>query len=96
MASLPYKNIIVNFPLDSHQFKQAITHANDNTTFYFIIENEQEYEEASQLMSEKSNVLYQVTPFYNGGNIDFFSKNVFLNKDDIFSEPIILRKIFCT
>ena len=32
---------------------------------------------------------------FNGNNMDFFEDNVFLDKNDIFSDKIEMREIFC-
>lgn len=37
---------------------------------------------------------YQYVPIYNGRNLDFFKKNVFLNEDDICNEPLSMQSIF--
>ena len=87
--------LIVNFPLNKDAFNNAFSLANkEQTTFHLIIENEEQYLNAEKLINEFDITKYSINPFYTGENIDFFKKNIFLDKDDIFSNTLSMREIF--
>ncbi len=51
----------------------------------FLIENENDYESANKII-KKLDLNHYYTPIYNYNNLDFFEENVFIDKNDIFSE----------
>lgn len=59
----------------------------------FIVSSEKEYSNVSQLI-EESEIVGEVIPFFNNENIDFFEKYVYIELEDILSEPISRQKIY--
>lgn len=59
----------------------------------FIVSAEKEYNGVIQLI-EESGITGEIMPFYNKNNIDFFEKYVYLELDDILSEPISRQTIY--
>lgn len=62
--------------------------------FEFQIEKEEDLTEVDQLVNNYSIEKYQLKPIYNYENIDFFRKNIYLTKSDIFSAPLSMKEIF--
>jgi pseudo-rSAM protein len=87
--------LIVNFPINKPVLKNVISTINkEKTTFHFIIENEEQYAETEELINQFNIEKYDIQPFFTGKNMDFFSENIFLNKEDIFSKTFQMREIF--
>lgn len=87
--------LIVNFPVNELILDRVLSEINRETTnLYFIIENEEQYILAEQFIENRNIEKYKIKPFFNGENIDFFKKNIFVNKEDIFSKPLTMREIF--
>ncbi|MDR1054572.1 MAG: TIGR04150 pseudo-rSAM protein [Prevotellaceae bacterium] len=93
--SLQTKTIIVNFPINQELLECCLNKTDNNSTFNFIVENLSQFEKAEEIIQNYNLHSHQIIPFYNGNNIDFFRENIFLTKEDILSEPIEQRKIFC-
>lgn len=88
--------ILVNFPIDKEMLLKQIRNSYSNyTTYHFLIEDEIQYELIDKLIEEYQISNFKITPFFTGSNYEFFKSNIFLDKEDILSEPIIYRKIFC-
>ena len=87
--------LIVNFPVNEIVFKNVSSIINEKmTTFHFIIENEEQYYKMEKLISQFNIKKYDVQPFFNGKNLDFFREYIFLNKNDIFHKVFHIREIF--
>ncbi|MBN1990536.1 MAG: TIGR04150 pseudo-rSAM protein [Bacteroidales bacterium] len=92
-----HTDIIVSFPLGKGSIESVakICLGNDRNTFQFFIETEEQYNYVSELVETFPGIKYHVHPIYNGTNIKFFEKNIFLTREDILSDTISMRKIFC-
>ncbi|GHT19042.1 hypothetical protein FACS189429_6290 [Bacteroidia bacterium] len=90
-----HKDILLAFPLENDFENIFLNLRNEKTTFHFVIENEAQYIEFERFKEKYGHLNFQAQPFFNGGNIDFFRENVFLNKEDIFADTVPLRTIFC-
>lgn len=88
-------DIIVNFPINEKALLMQIQKYGNraNVHFYFLVENEEDIDKAETFLPHI--VLGTLLPIYTGENFTFFKENVFVNKTDIFSEIISMRKIFC-
>jgi pseudo-rSAM protein len=87
--------LTVTFPINTVLFNTIwSTTDKENTTIHFIIENEEQYSKAEELVEKLNIEKYTVLPFYTGKNLDFFKNNLFTDKEDIFSEILPIRKIF--
>jgi len=88
--------ILIDFPIDKEQFQQCLNNiSQDKATFHFLVKSTKDVECAEKTIEENSIANFELHPFYTGENIAFFEDNIFLNKEDIFSEVIEQRKIFC-
>lgn len=90
-------DVIVNFPLEEQVLLKLISqHKNhNNLTFHFFVENESHYEFVKCLEDKYPLNNLKIAPFFTGNNYIFFKENIFTDKEDILTEPIMLRKIFC-
>jgi pseudo-rSAM protein len=88
-------NIIVSFPIKDTLLEEIWNKIDrKKATVHFLIENEDQYAQAEQSISHLEMENYSIHPFYTGENLDFFSENILLNRDDIFSTPLQMREIF--
>lgn len=88
-------DLIISFPLDKNIFHTVWSSINiKNTKVHFIIENEQQYNEAENLTNHYHIERFDFTPFFTGKNIAFFDKNIFIYKNDLFSTTLSMREIF--
>jgi pseudo-rSAM protein len=87
--------IFVTFPLeDSFAKNMDFLSKEKNVKIIFEITSEETYNDAESLISRYTIENYAYKPFYNGNNQTFFKDNIYLNKDDVFSDPISQRMIF--
>jgi pseudo-rSAM protein len=87
--------LIVNFPVNKPVLKNVASIINkEKATFHFIIENEEQYNEAEELINLFNIEKYDIQPFFTGKNLNFFSENIFLSKEDIFFKTFQMREIF--
>lgn len=88
-------HILVDFPVDLYIFEKVVCNAKDlNVTFHFIVEDETQLEDCISKVSHFQIGEYEIHPYYNGANIGFFDRNVFMDKIDIFSSIHSMREIF--
>jgi len=86
--------IFITFPIDnSFDFYENSKYI-DYIKYNFLIIDINEYSETIKIIKKYNIKNYKITPIYIGLNIDFFQKQIFLNKDDILNFKISLRKIF--
>jgi len=89
-------DILVDFPIEKSKFNVLLNEIKTKkTTFHFLVTNDVEVQEAESIVDECDLMNFELHPFFDNINIDFFKKNIYLNKEDIFVEPIVQRKIFC-
>jgi pseudo-rSAM protein len=60
----------------------------------FPIVSEECYSKINELIKKFSINHYNIIPLYNGENIDFFKKNIFINEDDFADMSLTKREIF--
>ena len=87
----------VFFPINIEEFEgvhRRIQKMRIKVHFNFVIQTDEEFEAAEQLIS--ANVLedFGYIPFYNGSNYDLFSENVFINRSDIESNQPSMIDIY--
>lgn len=79
-------NIVVTFPLEENQWKMsmALLQARSiKTGFLFIISSETDIARAEELIISYQLDNYSFHPFFNGKNLEFFQRKIFLNKEDL-------------
>ena len=65
------------------------------TSWHFLIEDEAQYARVEQFAERWCIVQSELVPIYTGDNLPFFEEYIYLSEDNIFSEPIEMRRIFC-
>ena len=80
------KIILIDFPFEEAQFKlwEKIVEQK-NVRIEFIVENDEQMEEAEMIINRFKLNKCIFRPYYNGVNYDFFKENVFVNEEDILS-----------
>jgi pseudo-rSAM protein len=92
-----YLNICVDFPIDEDRFKstsEILGKANVNQEYLFLINSEEDLVMSEKIIERYGIQTYSFVPVYTGNNTDFFKKNVYADKEDIFAVPISMREIF--
>jgi len=90
-----HTELIVNFPVDNHVLDKVLSEINrEKADVHFIIENEEQCTETGQLVENHGIEKYEIKPFFNGKNIDFFYESVFIDKEDLCSKTLSMREIF--
>jgi len=72
-----YIDFPINGNIDFNELKSK------GVGFSFIVQSEKDVEEAERIIEEYLLDDYEYRPYYNGHNLDFFEKNVYLNEEDI-------------
>ena len=80
------KIILIDSPFDEAQFKswEAVIEQK-NVRIEFLVETEEQIEEAEMIINKFKLNNYVFKPYYNGNNYDFFKENVFVSEADILS-----------
>ena len=89
-------DILVDFPVDETLFKLCLNNApQDKTTYHFLVKSTENAITADTITEKYNLSNAEIHPFYTGKNTDFFENHIFLNKEDVLSETVNQRKIFC-
>lgn len=89
--------VLLDFPLKASRFHDLVEQVTDlglEATYCFRIKNESEAEMADEIHRESLKAIPQLQPYFNGTNLDFFERNVFLSKDIILGVRPTFRDIF--
>lgn len=88
-------HLIINSPVNQGKLHEiySLTKEKD-VRYHLVVENEEQYDELELAMVSLGIEDYEVHPYYNGHNIQFFEENVYLSKEDIVATPISMREIF--
>jgi len=86
----------VTFPLIEESFSEAMKLTSDegNVSFSFAVENESELEACEALINRYGLEDFQVNPYYNGRNLDFFERLVFFDLEGLWEEKPSQKEIF--
>lgn len=90
-------SLLFNFPLNESLFERILNflnHLNINFCFRFIVETEKNIEDAEILISKYKIKRFVFFPFFNGRNINFFKRNVFIDKKAILESSSSMKDIF--
>lgn len=88
-------HIIIEPDFDMTKLESVISETSSlNVKFHFVIENEFQYENAMNVVTNNGGMQYTMFPFYTGNNKVFFEKNVFYSKEDIMQNIHSKREIF--
>jgi pseudo-rSAM protein len=66
----------------------------EKSMVHFIIENDEQYTTAEQIIDKFNIEKYCIHPFFTRENKTFFQENIFLDKNDIISKTLSIREIF--
>ena len=66
----------------------------NNCRYIFYISSEEEYERAELISVKYSLEQYEIRPLFDGHNIGFFERNVFLTEEDIKTQNLSRREVF--
>ncbi len=95
VSNLFQMEILVDYPLEIETLSSIFSTAKkDKTTYHFIITNESEYNDSERLIENQDIQNFEIVPFYTNQNLTFFTENVFMNKEDVFSKTLSIREIF--
>jgi pseudo-rSAM protein len=89
--------LFVDFSLDKKELISVLKLFNKsdiNYSIIFIIQNEEEFEEAQKVILENNFKNYSFRPFFNENNLSFFKKYVFITKEMLFENKQSLKEIF--
>jgi pseudo-rSAM protein len=80
--------VTAHFPLDTGRFADAMgilsrSLKTGHFEFQFVVQNEADIESSEALVSKYRIDQYQLVPYFNGGNLDFFHEYVFLDRESI-------------
>ena len=90
-------DVHVNFPICEpawFSLAQLISLNKWKVKVIFEVEQDEHLTETEEIINKYRVKNYRLLPVYNSHNIKFFEKNVFLTKEDIFSTPMSLKKIY--
>lgn len=88
-------HLLVNTPVNLSRLKEVHSITREkNVKYHLIVENNEQYGELEAAMTELGIDDFEVHPYYNGHNIQFFEENVYLSEEDILDTPISMREIF--
>lgn len=98
-ADKPSVTLNVDFPLDDEKFRNIMNQIGDKKEldkidYVFFISSLDDMDEADDIIEEYNLSACILMPYYTGCNYDFLKENIFLDKDDLLSEPVSMRKIF--
>ncbi|MFA8435688.1 MAG: TIGR04150 pseudo-rSAM protein [Marinifilaceae bacterium] len=89
--------ILVKSPIEYNlleKIHKQVEKAQIRTIWNFVIQSEQEYEQAVLFINTNRIEDYELSPTYNGNNISFFEENIYLTEDDLKSPALNKREIF--
>lgn len=90
-------NMIVHFPLQRDVFKfgsELLARYGIKKIYRFVIETGEQLQTAEELISSFQIGDFELTPFYNGSNSDFFKKNIYLDRNSIAESVPTMNQIF--
>jgi len=90
-------NVIIHFPCEINLFDSAaelLSRDKINKKFYFVVEKDNDIIEAEGVISKFQIKDFELIPYYNDTNLDFFKRNVFLNIESIIEVKPTMNEIF--
>ena len=89
--------VSVCFPVDEKSLEYSIKLLLQQTLpfeYVFFVSSANELENVKRIVEKYKIQFCQLSPVYTGENISFFEDNIYLTKEDIFSEIISVKDIF--
>ncbi len=89
------REIIITFPIENEHFQKINSFLSyEKVKIVFAIKSANDYAQAEEIVEKYNIDNYNVQPFFDGNNINFFEENVFISEEDILANPIKQRIIF--
>ena len=92
-----FLNLLINYPVKKEILSRKLKLLDNlgiNTVCIFIIEKDKDIIISEKIISQLKIKNKAFFPFYNGNNISFFKKHVFITKKEILNNPLTMNKIF--
>ena len=89
--------IVVRFPIDAKKWKntkEILLNQHLSYEYVFEVSSDEDCLITEELIEKHQIKKYKLTQIYNGNNIVFFEKNVFLCEEDILSSTISIKDFF--
>jgi pseudo-rSAM protein len=89
--------ILVPFPVNEEKLKsvlEIVMNTRISSKFVFILQSEEEFEKAENLISSLHINDHEFQPFFNGKNLDFFMEGVFTEKEEILASKPEMKDIY--
>jgi pseudo-rSAM protein len=89
--------ILVDTPIDINVLecvKMLLGNKNIKACYTFVIKNELDYIEVENSFMKLRIENFLIQPYYDGFNLSFFKRNVFINKKDIFDSKPSMGEIY--
>ena len=89
--------VLVDFPVNERPLARLIEQLSVlglEAAFFFPVKSEREVEEAGEIDLESLIHNRRLLPYFDGSNLDFFERNVFLSKEIILGAKPSFREIF--
>ena len=92
-----YLHISVDFPVQLHKLREILKHSkklNDRLKLRFIVRGEKEIEMLEDVIDEIDTDDYFLIPFYDGANLSFFEKYVYIGDDELREESPTKKELY--
>ena len=89
-------NILITLPADERKLIVAVETLKKEAIkakYTFIIQYDREFEQIQNIVQSFDIIDYYLQPFYNGKNLKFFKKNVFVSKDEVLDDKPSIKEI---
>jgi pseudo-rSAM protein len=89
-------NVLVSFPVDPEKFKNLLHRLENKNLNYkavFIAQSEHELMQAQDILSRFSIDRFSFSPYYNGRNLGFFKKYVYIRKNNLLNAKPSIKDI---
>jgi pseudo-rSAM protein len=89
--------VIVDFSMNTELSNDAfrlLMRGEVSYKVFFCVMNIDNYQQAKKIITKLDITDYIISPVYNGHNISFFEKYVYMTKEDILSEKVLMREVF--
>ena len=98
LSELFHLQILVYFPVvDQDQLIECFNLNQQNQyylSYLFVVTSLSEYEASISFVEKYQLSQYEIKPYYNGKNMEFFRDNIFITENDIFQSRLNKRQVF--
>lgn len=84
----------VSFPIDKEKFSNILSLNHDlKSSFVFVVQSEEEFSQTQTIISEFRICDYSYRPYFNGRNLSFFRRYVFLKRREVLGVKSAMKDI---